>query len=1380
MPSSVLWSRFRWLLIAVLAVVLAQPSTAEVYTLLHAGLGEAGGETKAAVRLGPEAGWTSIGELETTNDVADRAARATDSKASLSFSGDGGLTLRPLEATPQRHVGIEAWVRPRSQGGARTLINLGGNGGIGIEQHRDGVWGVVYGCGTVGFTNVELDRWTHVALVVDDATSTLYIDGRETARAELVPWGYAPGAGLGIGVKADGKKNHFDGDIDEVRVFTFEPGSFSEADLLFHQDRADADRTHSHDARESSSVVEASIIFDATPVENGLSFERSGTKPVRRAGKQGWSAFQTMSPEMQWMRSFRLTFTDERFRHGNMPVVDVEIEFLLDTWGGLVAMADTEAGSQRVVHQWGASPRWKTARFKLDNAYFGARDHGTPGNKLRSDGYDLRIYGPNVPLLIRSVKVRGYPLEGEDLAWDRLVKVERPVSVNGPILAFEAEPDQGLRFEVNNHAKDDLRSSYRLQILGPDETTVAEQRGEVVVPGQGVSTLDTPFNAEGWAYGPYRYRFTLERADAQLPLAEYEGGIIVHDGEPVERARPGGFLYGVQHTRSFDTGIDPAWFNLLGVDFIRGMPLFVPRTNFDTYERFIPKLSSMGMSALVMIDPPKPGDPRTYIPEGMDPQRRERELKRLESFLETLAAKYRNEITYYELGNEPDLKFFYPGPVSEYVDSFKRMRAAIKRGNPDAVVMTGGLCFFREEGDTRAREIIRLVGADGVDAWSFHAHGPGYESQRDMYEKIRQAVIENAPGGEHLPFIETESGFSAVGTAQLREQARSCIEKFVYAQSVGIPKFAWFATHFEGNSTYTSVENLREPRPVMLAYRTLVQRLRHYDFQQAMTFADGRVKAYHFHRSDTGRSALVLFSTATGVSQPVRVELGSVVGGVTAYDMWNNPSSVAVDTHGVADLMIGEDSVFLDWVPADDASIPGERPPLLRVTDQLVLPHVRHTPKVGVSINNPGDQAAEFTASGQIVLAGQSSPIHPRTLTLEAGASDQTVLEGESVVGPALVKWPKVWRVFTDRHNRESTRDLDLGGFSTIPRQIGNIEGRWVAVSDDDRIDLGAIAGGYQEKAPALLFAEVWSSVDQTVQVGAAADWWMQWAVNGQTVYDTLEGGNAGAQTIAAHTFNVPLKAGVNLLAVRVLSGSGAWAFVTGGPQAVDGALHPERPEHRIELTLAKDGQAIAELTLPVADPMTAAPIGARGLPSAPFGWLVRQPLASLGEREVINPHLVQPDQSRWWAGPQDASALVWAQMDGTHLVFAVQVLDQDHVPGQDGIELSLRGPGLSPSSGADTAAWSVRIDASNARSSFNGARDATTPSVVRDDASGATWYLLRVPVSALDHPAAAICSLTVFDDDGWGAKQQLVAARLGDRPLTLIPQASADTEVRP
>ncbi|MEM1026907.1 MAG: LamG-like jellyroll fold domain-containing protein [Planctomycetota bacterium] len=1270
-----------------------------------------------------------------------------------------------MPVAPRTNFGIEAWVKPATDDQTgRVIVNYGGDAGVGIEQQKDGVWGVIYGRGTVGFGSLPTDRWTHVALVVNGGRTTLLINGKAAGTTELEPWGANRKSGMGVGVRPDGQKGRFTGLIDEVRVFTFEPGTFASGDLLYFQDAALA----------ALPTYEASLVFDRQPIEKGLTFDRDGTRFVPAVGKPGkpaWAVMESRMPEMPWMRSLRLNFTDERFRNGQMPVVDIEIEFSLDTWGGIAAHADRADGSGYVGMEWGATPSWKTARFRLEDGYFGARDHNSPGNQLHSDGYDLRVFAPNAPLHVRAVRVRGYPLEGDPktLAWSRLIKVQRARATESPVLTFTPTTSNSISFEAKNLARISADLEYQFQLRNPAGEVLTESSGSWVIDPESTGPLTIDFDSTGWSYGPYTYHLVLEHAVVKEPvssLAKLDGRLAIYDGEPVPKAKPGEFLYGIQHTKDLEGEIDQAWFAFMGSDFVRGLPGHGRQDVMSRFDAAVPTLAEQGMTLLAMIDPPKPGSPIEYDADGMDAKKREKQLAKLEAFLEELASKHREHLTYFELGNEPDLKFFYPGPVEEYVDSFRRMRAAIKRGNPDAVVMTGGLCFFGEEGDRRARKIIELLSPDGVDAWAFHGHGPGYEAERDAYE--RQVAAVEPFGGGGLPYIETESGFGAKGESQILEQARTAIEKFVYAQRVGMPKMAWFALHFKDGTAYTTVEHKREPRPAAIAYRTVVQRLRHHRFVGFQEFAQGRVLGHVFHDPDRNLAALVMWSREPGTDS-IRLELGAevseLVGPVTAYDMWNNPTEVALDAHGVAELAVDEDAVFVAWQLRPGA-IPdvAEQNPLLLVEGVSVYPGSASSPAVTAQLFNAAEVPADYVITGRVVEADRVLPFTSQTVALESGESASVTLTGPSAPVSATICWPGLWRAFL---NVETTvADFESLPSGMVPERVSGRHGHWLAAVDG-HVDLQRISALSGEKTPAVLFSTVWSPVDQTVRVGAAADWWMRWSVNGEPVYDTMRGGNGGAQVPTTHLFDLPLRAGHNRLAVEVFSGSQGWSLVSAGPSVIDAMMNPESPARRVEIKLEADGQTIANVIRPLPLSLVAMPIEAGAIPNDWNAWRNRQPLITIGEPALKNPYLVQPDERKWWQGEDDLSAQVWARTDAKRLWLVLAVRDQDHVQQGDGVEVS-----ITPAAAAslESARETLSLDTRSGSSSL-AAADRPGFESHRDTATDTTWYLIPVARAELvggGDTSSFEVALTVNDDDGFGPKQRLVMSRLGGGPLTL------------
>jgi hypothetical protein len=168
------------------------------------------------------------------------AAAASDTGSSLCTwlftAGVYGLgTLIP--ATTVNNFGIELWVNPTSTSGGQALAYNGnaGSNGWGIYLTNGTYRAFFGGVTTFGFATATAGTWTHLALVRNNGTATLYTNGvaagSTTTSAPITPTGtFGLGVNPGGGVAA----NEFVGYIDEVRVFTFAANAFSTSDLLIN------------------------------------------------------------------------------------------------------------------------------------------------------------------------------------------------------------------------------------------------------------------------------------------------------------------------------------------------------------------------------------------------------------------------------------------------------------------------------------------------------------------------------------------------------------------------------------------------------------------------------------------------------------------------------------------------------------------------------------------------------------------------------------------------------------------------------------------------------------------------------------------------------------------------------------------------------------------------------------------------------------------------------------------------------------------------------------------------------------------------------------------------------------------------------------------
>ena len=181
-------------------------------------------------------------------------------------------------------------------------------------------------------------------------------------------------------------------------------------------------------------------------------------------------------------------------------------------------------------------------------------------------------------------------------------------------------------------------------------------------------------------------------------------------------------------------------------------------------------------------------------PFDPDPARFDQIVAQKAALAGKMAQRFKGVAKWYELGNEPDQYHFFAGGAANYIKLYLAVRAAIKAADPGATVYNGGLCFHDNYGEKIAHEIIRLMPADQIDAWAYHAHGAGSEAERSVFNKISLATA--AAGQSDKPFFQTESGFACTEPVGYRIQARTVVQKMTFAQSTGrVKMFFWFGMH---------------------------------------------------------------------------------------------------------------------------------------------------------------------------------------------------------------------------------------------------------------------------------------------------------------------------------------------------------------------------------------------------------------------------------------------------------------------------------------------------------------------------------------------------------------------------------------------------------
>lgn len=155
------------------------------------------------------------------------------SALSMRFNGTTDRYGGAVISTVTDNFGIEAWVRSNGRTVGNAAIAYNGNSsnsGYGLYRIGENWAGLFGGVQIFGSAAPVGTQWTHLALVRAGGVSTLYVNG--VARGTTTAAPNPPAGGFGIGGNAVLPIDEFfDGQIDEVRHFTFAPGAFQIEDL---------------------------------------------------------------------------------------------------------------------------------------------------------------------------------------------------------------------------------------------------------------------------------------------------------------------------------------------------------------------------------------------------------------------------------------------------------------------------------------------------------------------------------------------------------------------------------------------------------------------------------------------------------------------------------------------------------------------------------------------------------------------------------------------------------------------------------------------------------------------------------------------------------------------------------------------------------------------------------------------------------------------------------------------------------------------------------------------------------------------------------------------------------------------------------------------
>ncbi len=222
-------------------VLGSMPARATISVLNYWRMGEnqPGAEAgSAATNLTDVAGsynLTVSGQAAFSADVAAAAVMSTRSTLSVVFT-NSGFASNAIVSSLVNNFGIEAWVKPASVTSGQVIAYNGSSAtsGWGLMVSASNYSGLFGGKVIFGSGAATPNVWTHVALVRDSGTCTLYVNGVASGTSGATP--NTPTGNFALAAPPQSPTSQFlTGLVDEVRVFTFTGGQFSVNDLLINQ-----------------------------------------------------------------------------------------------------------------------------------------------------------------------------------------------------------------------------------------------------------------------------------------------------------------------------------------------------------------------------------------------------------------------------------------------------------------------------------------------------------------------------------------------------------------------------------------------------------------------------------------------------------------------------------------------------------------------------------------------------------------------------------------------------------------------------------------------------------------------------------------------------------------------------------------------------------------------------------------------------------------------------------------------------------------------------------------------------------------------------------------------------------------------------------------
>jgi GH35 family endo-1,4-beta-xylanase len=256
-----------------------------------------------------------------------------------------------------------------------------------------------------------------------------------------------------------------------------------------------------------------------------------------------------------------------------------------------------------------------------------------------------------------------------------------------------------------------------------------------------------------------------------------------------------------------------------------------------------------------------PGWAKAYTPEGIEGYSR---------FAAAAAERYRNDIRHWEVWNEPNI-FFWQGPKDMYADLLKQAYAAIKKANPEALVLG---CSTAGIDSKFIRRTMELGGP--FDILTIHPYRSHLDDAGFIKDLQNVADLAKRPDGRLRPAWITEMGWATYAahngqpqdfqaTTQ-RDQACLLARAYIDAIASGAaPNISWYDFRNDGTDPFNFEHNMGvvtrdfRPKPAYRAFAITARLLKGMRVEKRMDLGKDII-AYQFADAAGTRTLSVMWS----------------------------------------------------------------------------------------------------------------------------------------------------------------------------------------------------------------------------------------------------------------------------------------------------------------------------------------------------------------------------------------------------------------------------------------------------------------------------------------------------------------------------------------